>query len=957
MNSKLTRILALFLFLGAAVNPALALVLDGFQEWTARTQLADLGGLEITSTGHARFTARVDHDATDLIIHPGGILETLDTYKLPDGRPQPDTSNAYVYGTWNARDIQSFGIDRAAYIYMGAEGVINLERGYEDSSTSYNVLAWLDEGQLGGQSLLLAPELDPSVWSLVIEDMGDGAARISAVGPPPAGARTPYPEDGVTDVMRDVVLSWEPGIYAPATGAHTVFFSGSFADVNDGVNGINQDLNTYDPGPLTLGQTYYWRVDEVNGAPDYTVHPGTVWRFTVEPVSYPITALTATASSAMNAQMGAEKTVDGSGLDEADQHSTMASDMWLSSPGDQPTIQFEFDKVYQLHEVWIWNSNQMIEPFLGLGSKDVTVETSIDGTEWVPVNGVPQLAQATGKADYTDNTVVDLGRAMAKHVRISVLSGYGALPQYGLSEVRFFHVPVLAREAQPADGSDIETVSTTLKWRAGREAASHQVYFGEDMAAVEDGSATMFTTTEPELDPGALDHATTYYWKVVEVNEAAVPTTHVGPIWSFSTPAYTVVDDFDQYNDDCQRIFFAWADGLGHNGGEDIAGCDVPASNGNGGGSIVGNDQAPFAEQTIVTTGSRQSLPFNYDNSFGPSEAMLSLPGQDWTVSAIQTLSLAFYGTEGNTGTLYVKINNSKVSYDLDPADIARASWQAWNIDLTGLSGLQNVTKLTIGVDGASAAGMLYIDDIRLNPQASELITPAQPDDAELLTHLAFDEGAGAIARDSSGNGHDASLEGPPQWSTGKVGGALQFGNGSHVLDEDAEDYLNGLEALTISMWIKAGVTGTDTGFLIAKDPTDQDNSISMRYDAAGAISGGNNVLKVAVTTDDGEQQLESSSNSQSTEWQHLCMTWASGGLLRLYIDGMEDMPTGRNNANNTGPVSTCEKLIIGKGGKDIINSAGWDGLIDEVRIYGRALAAGEAMWLAGRTQPVHKPL
>jgi len=252
---------------------------------------------------------------------------------------------------------------------------------------------------------------------------------------------------------------------------------------------------------------------------------------------------------------------------------------------------------------------------------------------------------------------------------------------------------------------------------------------------------------------------------------------------------------------------------------------------------------------------------------------------------------------------------------------------------------------------------MLYIDDIRLNPQASELITPAQPDDAELLTHLAFDEGAGAIARDSSGNGHDASLEGPPQWSTGKVGGALQFGNGSHVLDEDAEDYLNGLEALTISMWIKAGVTGTDTGFLIAKDPTDQDNSISMRYDAAGAISGGNNVLKVAVTTDDGEQQLESSSNSQSTEWQHLCMTWASGGLLRLYIDGMEDMPTGRNNANNTGPVSTCEKLIIGKGGKDIINSAGWDGLIDEVRIYGRALAAGEAMWLAGRTQPVHKPL
>jgi len=53
--------------------------------------------------------------------------------------------------------------------------------------------------------------------------------------------------------------------------------------------------------------------------------------------------------------------------------------------------------------------------------------------------------------------------------------------------------------------------------------------------------------------------------------------------------------------------------------------------------------------------------------------------------------------------------------------------------------------------------------------------------------------------------------------------------------------------------------------------------------------------------------------------------------------------------------VSTCEKLIIGRGGKDIVNSAGWDGLIDEVRIYSRALSAEEVMWLAGRTESAHK--
>ena len=49
----------------------------------------------------------------------------------------------------------------------------------------------------------------------------------------------------------------------------------------------------------------------------------------------------------------------------------------------------------------------------------------------------------------------------------------------------------------------------------------------------------------------------------------AVPA-YAGDIWSFITPPYGTVDDFEQYNDDCERIFFAWEDGLGHNGGTDI---------------------------------------------------------------------------------------------------------------------------------------------------------------------------------------------------------------------------------------------------------------------------------------------------------------------------------------------------------------------------------------------------
>src|SRR4030042_5455311 len=87
-------------------------------------------------------------------------------------------------------------------------------------------------------------------------------------------------------------------------------------------------------GLLAFGQTYYWRVAEVNAPPDSTVFPGPVWTFTVEPYSYPITGITATASSQSKADVGPQKTVEGSGLDPAtDEHSTAADHGWLSDKG------------------------------------------------------------------------------------------------------------------------------------------------------------------------------------------------------------------------------------------------------------------------------------------------------------------------------------------------------------------------------------------------------------------------------------------------------------------------------------------------------------------------------------------------------------------------------------------------------------------------------------------------
>jgi len=59
----------------------------------------------------------------------------------------------------------------------------------------------------------------------------------------------------------------------------------------------DQEAAEYDPQePLDYGQTYYWRIDEVNAAPDNTIFKGNVWSFTTEPYGYAMTGVTAKAS-------------------------------------------------------------------------------------------------------------------------------------------------------------------------------------------------------------------------------------------------------------------------------------------------------------------------------------------------------------------------------------------------------------------------------------------------------------------------------------------------------------------------------------------------------------------------------------------------------------------------------------------------------------------------------------
>ncbi|MCF7973311.1 MAG: hypothetical protein K9N55_05820 [Phycisphaerae bacterium] len=545
-------------------------------------------------------------------------------------------------------------------------------------------------------------------------------------------AGSPAPPDGGNDVSRNATLTWEPGEYA---AKHNVYFGTSFEDVNSATVAASSglDVNSFDPGRLDFGHTYFWRVDEVNGTPDRTVFKGSVWSFTVEPhsIMIPVDVNHVTASS-FSAANTPSMTVNGSGLNGMT-HSTNSNDMWLSTPGDLASwLMFEFDQVQKLDHMLVWNSNSSSEGFIGWGLKDVNLEASIDGVAWTAIGESTQVSRAPGLATYDQPDAIDLGLALAKYVRINILSNWGGLLlQYGVSEVQFYGIPLRARTPVPASGSVNVLPNSSLAWRAGREAGQHTVYVDADQDAATDGSApsALSSTNSIDLDAFELELDTTYYWKVDEVNEIESPSVWAGPVWSFSTPATLVVDDFESYSNlSPNRPFQAWLDGYGYSADEFFP-VDYP---GNGTGAGIGHDiwgpSSPYFNGSIMETastvpGSSQSMPFYYSNAgnvASKTERSFTVP-QDWTIGKAKTLSIAFRGQTGNTGTLFAVINNTKVTY---PQTLDGSLWHYFNIDLSSVNtNLQDVTSLVIGIDGSNASGMILIDDIGLYPDGG----PADP--------------------------------------------------------------------------------------------------------------------------------------------------------------------------------------------------------------------------------------
>jgi hypothetical protein len=109
----------------------------------------------------------------------------------------------------------------------------------------------------------------------------DGATRhkglVWSFTVPPMTAYNPDPIDGGEFVDTDVTLSWTGGLKVKL---HHVYFGDDPDAIASAAGGLPQTDTTYTPDPLELDKTYYWRIDEFDGA---LTHKGDVWSFTTMP--------------------------------------------------------------------------------------------------------------------------------------------------------------------------------------------------------------------------------------------------------------------------------------------------------------------------------------------------------------------------------------------------------------------------------------------------------------------------------------------------------------------------------------------------------------------------------------------------------------------------------------------------------------------------------------------------
>lgn len=195
-----------------------------------------------------------------------------------------------------------------------------------------------------------------------------------------------------------------------------------------------------------------------------------------------------------------------------------------------------------------------------------------------------------------------------------------------------------------------------------------------------------------------------------------------------------------------------------------------------------------------------------------------------------------------------------------------------------------------------------------------------------LVAAYGFNEGAGTLVNDRSGNANTATASATTWTTAGRYGGALSFNGSTSLVTAKDSASLDLTGAHTLEAWIYPTVAMRDWRTVLMKEQAGGavyylEASSDTGQPAAGLFSGGERILFAGRSL-------------PANTWSHLATTY-DGATQRLYINGVlvASRPQTGAVAASTGALRIGGNTIWGEH---------FQGRIDEVRIYNRALGAAE---------------
>lgn len=524
----------------------------------------------------------------------------------------------------------------------------------------------------------------------------------------------------------------------------------------------------------------------------------------------------------------------------------------------------------------------------------------------------------------------------------------------------------------PVDGARGVPLAATLIWSSGIDAGGHVVYFGTSPNDVhpnaEPASVPPAGQDVNSFDPGPLKLDTTYYWRVDQVNADDTNPTCTGDVWSFHTVAELLVDGFEQYHSN-SNLWPSWT------------------------GSLYGVSIGLNNTEDLARTG-RNSLRISYDivdpQYYDSTFTRTFAAPQNWAGAGVETMDLFFRGGPDNGTAVQMQLNLSdgqgttSIPYTGDPNNLAVNQWQRWSIDLGKHDALDLTTIESLQIEfldtdpnsSATDNGVLYFDDISLYP--SRCLPESRPAvdltgdcivdylDLDEFTERWLDSGYYVLpvaapnapnlwyqfegnAVDSGTSGRNGQIDGDPRFSPGIHGQAIRFdGKDDAVRVLGAQYLFAGIQdAITITFWQQDCNAVHDRDTLCSSDFEYGVKNPTVAVNLGCWKSPGRYFWQCGShwSFDSQIAGQHRSSAEHSGRWNHWAFTKQSRhgadttyGTMHVYLNGM--LIDRRNDSRQI--VGGVESFTIGSGWY-----GGYDGFLDDFRIYDYALSAREIAFVA----------